>query len=308
MAEPTDARVRVAAFEWLTDQIARQGDVLPRPLLARGFVLDGVRVPLVGPQGIFKPRVLRGAPLSITTAPAGPYDDSFGRDGLLRYCYRGTDPRHPDNSGLRLAMQQRLPLVYFHGIVPGRYLATWPVFVVADDEAGLAFSVAVDDSGHVGLGAAASEPAANEDADNARRAYVTATVRARLHQRAFRERVLEAYSHQCAFCRLRHEELLDAAHIVPDAQPAGVPQVHNGLALCSLHHAAFDRYFLGLRPDYVLEVRPDILIEQDGPTLVHALQALHGARIVVPRQMHLRPAPELVEIRYRRFREGGEAA
>ena len=34
------------------------GDVLPRSNLAEGFVLDGVRVPLLGPQGIFKPGVM----------------------------------------------------------------------------------------------------------------------------------------------------------------------------------------------------------------------------------------------------------
>lgn len=57
------------------------GDVLPRTLLAEGFRIDGVRVPLLGPQGIFKPHVMSEVPLSITTAPLGPYDDSFGPDG-----------------------------------------------------------------------------------------------------------------------------------------------------------------------------------------------------------------------------------
>ena len=125
----------------------------------------------------------------------------------------------------------------------------------------------------------------------------------RLHQRAFRERVLEAYRRQCAFCRLRHDELLDAAHIIPDAEPGGEPRVSNGLALCSLHHAAFDRCFIGLRPDFTIEVREDVLREHDAPTLVHAIQALHETRIVLPSQKALRPARELLEIRYRRFRE-----
>jgi len=51
-----DARVRTAAFEWLTDQVMRYGDVLPREALAKGFFLDDIRVPLVGPRSIFKPR------------------------------------------------------------------------------------------------------------------------------------------------------------------------------------------------------------------------------------------------------------
>lgn len=296
-----DARVRAAAFEWLADQVTRHSDVLPRLVLAAGFQLEGVRVPLVGPQGIFKPRVLSDVPLSITTAPDGPYDDAFGDDGLLRYRYRGKDPNHPDNRGLRAAMERRVPLVYFHGVARGRYVAAWPVFVVRDDPANLSFSVEVDDANYFKRPEEIGAAAAIKEGDDARRRYITASVRVRLHQRAFRERVLDAYRRQCAFCRLRHEELLDAAHIIPDAAPEGEPVVRNGLALCALHHTAFDRYFVGLRPDYVIEVRADIRKEHDGPTLVHAIQALHGTRIVLPRSAPLRPDPKLVEMRYEQF-------
>ena len=162
-----DATVRNAAFEWLRSAVHGHGDVLPRALLAEGLTLDGARVPLLGPQGIFKPRVLRDAPLSITTAPNGPYDDAFGPNDLLRYRYRGTDPDHTDNRSLRFAMQERLPLIYLHGLVPGRYVATWPVFVVADDRGGLTFTIAVDDARHVWP--ATRVHAASDSLDNARR-------------------------------------------------------------------------------------------------------------------------------------------
>jgi len=299
-----DARVRAAAFEWLADQVARHRDVLPRQVLAAGFQLEGIRVPLVGPQGIFKPQVLSDVPLSITTAPDGPYDDAFGNDGLLRYRYRGNDPNHPDNKGLRAAMERRLPLIYFHGVARGRYVAAWPVFVVRDDPPNLSFSVEVDDATYYKRPEEIAAQSAINEGDDARRRYITASVRVRLHQRAFRERVLDAYRRQCAFCRLRHEELLDAAHIVPDTDPEGEPVVRNGLALCALHHTAFDRFFVGLRPDYIIEVRADIRRERDGPTLVHAIQALHGTRIVLPRSVPLRPDPKLVEMRYEQFRQG----
>jgi len=52
---------------------------------------------------------------------------------------------------------------------------------------------------------------------------------------------------------------------LPDGHPRGEPIVPNGLALCKLHHAAFDRHILGVRPDLVVEVRLDILREVDGP-------------------------------------------
>ncbi len=200
-------------------------------------------------------------------------------------------------------MSQRLPLIYFHGISKGKYVAAWPVFIVGDDKQRLTFSVAVDDTQHVGLQSlsGAHEVSTGNEQEDARRRYATAVTRVRLHQRAFRERVLDAYRRQCAFCRLKHEELLDAAHIVPDSAPEGHPIVSNGLALCSLHHAAFDRYFIGLKPDYTIEVRHDLLVERDGPTLAHAIQGIHGRRIELPRHPENRPAIEGLTRRYERF-------
>lgn len=303
----TDARVRTATFDWLASQVAGIGEVLPRNLLEEGFSFGSTRVPLIGPQGIFKPRILDVAPLSITTIPGGPYDDSVGPDELLRYRYRGTDPAHRDNVGLRLAMSERLPLVHFFRIVPGKYMASWPVYVVGDDPRSLTFSVAVDDAKHLAV-RAGPPTAVEENADAGRRRYVTAVVFQRRHQLAFRERVLEAYRRQCAFCRLRHEELLDAAHIVADSDPRGEPVVQNGLALCKLHHAAFDGHFLGLRPNLVIEVRPDVLRESDGPTLIHSIQALHGRALEVPRRADARPGAEFLELRYAAFQRAAAAA
>lgn len=204
-------------------------------------------------------------------------------------------------------MKYHVPLVYFHGIVPGKYLASWPVYIVADDPIGLTVTAAVDDTPHISPDFEISETATpflmREMPEDARRSYATASVRVRLHQRAFRERVLEAYQRQCAFCRFRHEEMLDAAHIIPDSHLEGEPVVRNGVALCTLHHSAFDRRFIGIRPDYSIEVRPDILIERDGPTLVHAIQALHGKQIYLPKTAALRPDPMLIAKRYELFRE-----
>src|SRR4029079_3717954 len=106
--------------------------------------------------------------------------------------------------------------------------------IVDDDPAALAFSVEVGDSEplEAGLGDDVGALLLRDDSAMRRR-YLTTLVRSRLHQRTFRERVLEAYRRQCAFCRLRHEELLDAAHIVPDSQTEGEPRVPNGLALCT---------------------------------------------------------------------------
>jgi putative restriction endonuclease len=298
----SDARVRHAAFDWLAVQVDAHGDVLPWKLLSQGFRMDGVRVPLVSQQGIFKPAVME-LPLSIRTSAGGPYDDAFGPDGLLLYAYRGSDPEHRENRGLRELMARRLPLVYFHGVIPGQYLVSWPVFVVDDEPQRLRFRVALDAARVLEWTedrVVTPYDLRSEQGDERRR-YITRELKVRLHQRSFRERVLRAYREQCALCRLRHQELLDAAHIVPDAETGGEPRVQNGLALCKLHHAAFDRQFIGIRPDYIVEVRPEILDEEDGPMLLHGLKGLHGQAILLPRARELRPDPELLATRYERY-------
>jgi putative restriction endonuclease len=304
MADAVDTAIRLAAFAFLDDQVLVHGEVLPRSVLQDGFSFRGQRVPLVGPQGIFKPAVLSGAPLSITTVPfvegrARPYDDEIGVDGFLRYRYRGTDPAHHQNVGLRRAMTERLPLVYLWGVAPGRYLPVYPVLIVGDDPSALSFTIAVPDP------AALGQSGPPHEADIAWRQYVTRLTRQRLHQAGFRERVLAAYRTTCAICRLRHRELLDAAHILPDTHPRGEPIVPNGLALCKLHHAAFDSNILGVRPDLIVEIRLDVLQEVDGPMLRHGLQESHGLKLMVPRAGPLRPNAEFLAERYEDFRRTG---
>jgi hypothetical protein len=51
----------------------------------------------------------------------------------------------------------------------------------------------------------------------------------------FRQRVLRAYQQCCAICRLRHDELLEAAHILPDGHPLGEPVSPNGFQGRRLH-------------------------------------------------------------------------
>ena len=292
----SDRKIRLAAFNWLSEQTHIHGDVLPRKLLAEGFPFEGMQIALVSPQGIFKPKFL-DLPLTITTAPKGPYDDNFGKDGFLLYRYRGTNPAHPDNVGLRKSLQQNIPLIYFLGIVPGKYLAVWPVYIIGDDPINLSFKVAVDDQSSL-----MKSPLLAADAAG-KREYLTAAVKVRLHQRNFREKVLAAYHTQCALCQLRHIELLDAAHIIPDNEPDSTPTVDNGIALCKLHHAAFDSFFIGISPDYIVEVRPDILDEEDGSMLLHGFKELHNNKIIIPTSKPFWPNKRFLDWRFQKFRK-----
>ena len=178
-------------------------------------------------------------PISITTSHRDPYGDTADDDGFLQYKYFGTDPMHPDNRGLRTCFAEARPLVYFRGVAKGLYTALWPMFIVGDDPATLSVVAACDDVEALSPGISLTA------ADNARRAYVTRTALVRLHQAKFRQQVLTAYASSCTVCRLRHRELLDAAHILSDRHERGEPVVPNGLALCKIHHAAFDSNILG---------------------------------------------------------------
>lgn len=299
-----DAQVRKMAFDWLERQTGLHGDVLPKVLLSAGFQFEGQRVPFIAPNGIFKPRVLPEIPLTITTVPDGPYLDNFADDHRLSYAYRGRDPNHRDNAGLREAMRRKAPLIYLFGLVPGRYLPIWPVFVVGDDPAGLRFTVMADDRQSIAdTLLAGAEAEADRAGDAPRRQYITSAVQVRLHQRSFRERVLKAYREQCSLCRLRHRELLDASHIIPDNDPRGEPRVSNGLSLCKIHHTAFDRHFLGIDPDGVINIRRDLLDETDGPMLQHGLKEMHRARLTVPKAVDDRPDRDRLAERFRKFLE-----
>ena len=300
-----DQEIRLAVFGWLTQQRDLFGETLSRTSL-ESFSYRGQRIPLVGPSGIWKPAACE-LPLSVTTTFRGPYPDTYDASGqTVRYSYRGNDPQHRDNRGLRQAMVDRVPLVYFYAIEPGVYAAAYPTFVVSDDPGRLTFSMQVDDLG-AALEFRESRGAVAEDPEP-RRAYVTATVQRRLHQVAFRERVIRAYGERCALCRLRHRELLDAAHITPDRDEEGDPVVRNGLALCKLHHAAFDRFFFAVRPDYRVEVRASILDESDGPMLIVGLQQINGLLIHVPSRTSDQPDVGRLERRYAEFQSLNSAA
>jgi putative restriction endonuclease len=300
VATDLDLQVRMAAFSWLSQQVSAVGDVLPRALLQEGFEFQGQRIPLVAPQGIFKPKILE-LPLSITTVAQGPYDDFLGQDGFLTYRYRGTDPRHRDNVGLRTVMEQGRPLVYLWGMGPGKYMATWPVYVIGDDPQALTFKVTLDDAAAVFERATAEPGMRLAELSDPRHGYMTGTIKVRLHQRVFRERVLDAYRSQCAFCRLKHRELLDAAHIIPDDEAQSRETIDNGISLCKLHHSAFDSFILGVSPDYIIHVRHDVLLEEDGPVLQHALKALHQTTLILPKSQSLWPSREALDWRYRWF-------
>ena len=299
VSEPDhDLAIRVEAFDWLSRLVSTYGSVLPRNLLSKGFPFNNQQVFVISQRGIFKPKVMQ-IPLSVTTSPANPLGNVLTAENLLKYRYFGRDPFHSDNRGLRKAMNFNLPLVYFRGLKPGSYRAYWPVYIVDDSLDDLTFTIDLHDA--VNRDPVPLIPANPQEISELAHVFGTASRRYGLFRKVFRKRVIRAYQFQCAFCGLRHTELLDASHIVPAREPEGIPTVNNGMALCKLHHAAFDEFLMGVRPDYRIEVRPDILHEEDGPTLEHAIQSLHGKCIRLPIETEKWPSKCFLEEMYSRF-------
>jgi putative restriction endonuclease len=291
---------RASAIEWLR-QTTMDGELaVSRDQLANDFAFGGTRFPLIDRgRGIRKPAGWSAA-LSITTSfPRSgrprPYDDVEGPDGLHRYKLRRDESGVAENEGLRAAMQLRLPLIWFYGVAPSQFQAIFPVYLVAEEVELSQFVLALTpDQASVTPGSLVE--------DTLRR-YLISQTRQRLHQPVFASQIMIAYGTQCAVCSLAHRELLDAAHIIPDSEPDGAPVVSNGLALCKIHHAAYDRDILGIRPDYVIEIHHRLLHEIDGPMLRHGLQDHHGLPLArLPRRRADRPDPDRLAKIYERFR------
>ncbi|MBO0868425.1 MAG: HNH endonuclease [Micromonosporaceae bacterium] len=296
-SEDVDTRVRAAMFAHLDRLRLAHPDGIPSSVI-NTFVFDGQPIRLVVQPGIWKPARLAAAlTIRTTWTPEGgqaPYEDRVGPDGSLRYKWRGTDPDQADNRALREAMARNAPLAYFYPVARSVYAAIYPVYLVDEDRQAHEFAV------HL------MEPPAGvtvtwDGESHLDRRYVRRLTLHRLHQVVFRPRVLRAYDSQCALCRLRHAPLLDAAHIIPDSR-GGEPVVPNGLAMCKIHHAAYDTNIIGIRPDRVVEVRVDVLAEIDGPMLRHGLQEMHGSTISLPRARRDHPDPTRLEQRYEQFR------
>ncbi|MGN6781574.1 MAG: HNH endonuclease [Marmoricola sp.] len=290
--------IRHAAFAWLDRERARGNETFTQESTSN-LVLLGETVRLMPTQqGIWKPGQLSGA-LSMRTVyrPEGsdrPYDDAVGADGLYRYKMRGDDPNHYQNRALREAMLERLPLIWWLGVQGGGYSALYPIYLVDEERADMQFVVDIDAVPQTDI----TWPSLELDLDPSYRQQLT---KIRLHQRPFRAAVLRAYNTSCAVCSFGHSDLLDAAHIQEDSR-GGRPVVTNGLTLCKMHHAAYDRQIMGITGGYEVRINADVLHEIDGPMLRHGLQEFHGRKLMVlPERRTERPDRSLLEERYDAF-------
>ena len=116
----------------------------------------------------------------------------------------------------------------------------------------------------------------------------------------FRPEVIRAYEYRCALCgydiRIDDQLIgLEAAHIRWHAN-GGPDEVPNGLALCALHHKAFDRGGISLSDDYRLLVSP--ALHGQGGAWQNWFSNLEAQRMRLPR--HSGHAPNIEYLAWHR--------
>lgn len=285
--------LREVIAQVLAERAEARGGFLQWADLTNVDLPDGSSRRVVDPGrgGIWNPSGLE-ATLSVVTSPDGPYADEELAGGLLTYHYQ-SGPEGGKNLKLRRAMDLGFPVIRFHKVASNAYVPIYPVYVIDDDPDSRVFTLSVDKS-FTSLTAAAV-------ISEIERQYVERLVRQRVHQPAFRARVMLAYDTRCTICNLKHARLLDAAHIISDAHDEGDAVVTNGLSLCKIHHAAYDENLLGISADYKVHVNDDLLAEVDGPMLRHGLQEMHGRTLLLPSRSADRPDVARLDRRYAEF-------
>ena len=289
---------RESLFNRVSELANTHDGMLSRQELSE-FVYDGEIVRLIDPQGgIWNPGAswtaspALSATLSINTTLSGTYDDQEVADGLWRYDYQsgGVEGK---NTKLRKAWELQLPIIWFRQQEIGRRYVPYLVYVV-DDFPELGYCLVSPDL---------SLSLAIKTGDEIQKRYALREMKQRLHQPAFRAKVLSAYGVRCAVCNLQIGALLEGAHITPDSDPNSSTKVNNGISLCKIHHSAYDATLLGIDTDFSIHIRADVMQESDGPMLKYGLQEMHGKDLILPSQQDHWPDLSRLSHRFHEFEE-----
>lgn len=285
-----ELHLRELIFQRLSELVAENG-VVSRSQL-ESLQVGGQSHRLIDQgRGIRNPKDML-ATLSVVSSPDGPYSNAEVGDALLLYAYQ-KDSTAGDNLKMRRAIELGLPIILLRKIRPSVYVPVFPAYVIQDDTVNRQFVIALDQSL-----TSVSDPLHLKPIE---REYAKRAMKQRLHQPEFRGRIMLAYGQKCTVCTLKHGKLLDAAHIVGDDKPHGLPLVENGLSLCKIHHAAYDSNLLGISPDYVVRINSELMEEVDGPMLQHGLQAMDGRTLALPKRRADRPSKERLAERFEEF-------
>ena len=293
----SDDTIRLLALNRVRELRELWGDSIPESELAKGFLYSGDVVLLKGPQGIFKPRQLSDGPITIMSTLGSRYEDELlDEANTLRYDYAPPSREH-ENLGLKNLMTAGKPVILLKQVKAKprpEYMVVAPLYVESFDDGIRQFTLSTRADLTTRM-----DTQAGIVLREIRRAYGETTVQTRLHQAYFRRDVLSVYRNRCCVCELRLRPLLQGAHIVPDSDAAGVPAIQNGLSLCSIHHAAYDRSIVRIKSDYTIAVERESI--EAGDTFARvSLSEFDGRRIVVPADITQQPSSDFLDWRFRR--------
>lgn len=135
-----------------------------------------------------------------------------------------------------------------------------------------------------------------EDIPDQDRREVVATIKRKYRQHDFRNRVLTAYSHRCAMCGVQLR-LVEAAHILPVAHETSNDSTPNGVALCTLHHKAFDNNLVSFNEEYEVELSVKMVKNLTTGNLIEGLPDFRRnlrPALILPADRRDYPKPEYI--------------
>lgn len=130
-------------------------------------------------------------------------------------------------------------------------------------------------------------------------------IKQRTNQYLFRNMVLSAYNNSCCITGLACQELVEACHIVnwcDDKQNRLNPC--NGLAMNTLFHKAYDKYYLGIKPDLTVVISDrlyDGLSKVSKDKTYKLFNPYNGVHIILPRKF--KPSITLIEKKFNQFNQ-----
>jgi putative restriction endonuclease len=139
---------------------------------------------------------------------------------------------------------------------------------------------------------------ADIEIQNVARKTTVVSVSKKLRDVSFRKRVLTAYNFHCAICGIQLK-LVEAAHIIPVNHDNGTDETRNGLALCALHHKAYDQALITIAEDYSVQISRSRVSELQNQKLSDGLAKFSQdlrPLILLPPAVSDRPHAEYIRI------------
>ncbi|ELY96995.1 restriction endonuclease-like protein [Natrialba chahannaoensis JCM 10990] len=236
------------------------------------------------------------------------YDDRIGNGDRFRYIgegvpEKGDQPETAANRALKEATRDLIPIYFFtsvEGVDAYEYEGLVDVMnhTYVNDGERMVYRFEMQTLGSAGWdeytdARATIMTAADEDpslTETTAREQTTRLARSS----AFAKQVKRAYGDTCAACGAARRSPdgnpeVEAAHIFPKAD-GGIDRVHNGLALCRLHHWAFDTGWFTVTDDFEI-----ILNDRTDETVPKEIRALEGAQLTVPEKPTKQPSPDALQ-------------